>query len=127
MPREFRRLSFSTDEVGEAISRYDRLARRLPRKSRIARIDVIEQPGFGLRLGYTDGDEALLQSVVLQAAEVGAALVLFCLDHGIPIPKASTRTVVAGKDEVALCLYLDEPVRAGETVLPDFYDYDFFG
>lgn len=127
MPREFRRLSFSADEVREAIVRFDRVARRLPRKSRIVRIDVVDQPAFGLRLGCVERDEALLQDVALDAAEVGAALVLYCLDHGIPIPKASTRTVAAVKDGIALCLYIDEPVHAGETVLPDFFDYDFFG
>lgn len=127
MPREFRRLTFSTHELAEAMTGYDRLARRLPRKSRIVRIDVVEAPAFGMRVGYTAGDAALLESVMLDAAEVGAALVLYCLDHGIPIPKGSTRTVVAGRGEVALCFYLNEEVRPGESVLPEFFDYDFFG
>lgn len=127
MPREFRRLTFSTRELCEAITRYDVVARRLPRRSSIVCVDIIDGPLFGLRLACADRDDQLLQAVALDAGYVGAALVLYCLDHAIPFPKAGTRTVVPHADGVALCLYLDEPVRPGETVLPDFYDYDFFG
>ncbi len=69
----------------------------------------------------------VLETINVEVEYLGAALIRYCINRHIPIPKAATRTILAARDGVSLCFYLDEPVKPADVRLPDYFDYDFFG
>jgi len=62
---------------------------------------------------YNDSNGATLDSFNFNAREVGAALILYCIQAGIPLPRAHEKSVEIHGDSVALIV----SKRCGRDVL----------
>lgn len=124
MPTEVRRITFRRDELGEAL-KADAALGDLALGEAV--LSFVKGDGGKDRLQVAAGPAADAQAVRLDAEAVGAALVRYCLDRGIPIPQNATRSLAINKGNLALFIHLDEEVDETTVQLPDYYSYDFYG
>lgn len=125
MPHELRRLYFSDDEVLQALIAFNAQAKRkfLPPGSLVGMI-LPETPhaGVELRIEAIDGT---IKTHHLGDALVGAAIIRFCMNLGVPLPQQAIKSlrvrngrialdVTLGQEpEAATAPILDEPTKAG--------------
>lgn len=92
MPEEFRFLVFSPGEASEALTAYARvLGRQLP-QGRVLGAEPVGEKAVSGRL-TVDGGSGTPVVVPFATAEVLEALVGFCIDRGIPLPRVSEKTL----------------------------------
>ena len=103
MPTELRRLVFSKQELVEAIDSHNRnAAEKLPPGS-VASCEVRkEEDNISAAIEITDQQSGETQQVELNAAYLGAALLRFCIDKKIPLPRQSAKSLQVVGDNIAL-------------------------
>lgn len=115
MPHELRRLYFSDEEVQRALIAFNAQARRkfLPPGSLIG-MTLTETPHVGveLRIETTDGT---IKTRHLNDSVVGAAMIRFCMDIGVPLPQQAIKSLKIRNGEIALDVTLP---REAETPAP---------
>ncbi|MCG8354198.1 MAG: hypothetical protein MI920_01380 [Kiloniellales bacterium] len=121
MPTEVRRLTFSQDEIIDALAagKIEPAAASGGPLSIVSREDGAPMVAFGSEAGEKCRN--------LETSVLGAALIKYCLDQGIPIPRNASRSLALHKGELALYLHIDEEADEVNVPLPDYYDYDFYG
>ena len=124
MPTEVRRITFQPDELTEALQ-----AHAAVKLSELGPVELsfIKANGSGDQLQIVAGQAAASEALRLETDEVGAALVRYCLDRGIPIPQKAVRSLSINKGKLALHVHLDEEAEESHVQLPDYYEYDFYG
>ncbi len=126
MPSEVRRLIFSQREIIEALEAHGGHGEGGTLSGTLSiGVDEQGQPQVVARASSSEVDSA--RETKLDATVVGAALVKYCLDRGIPIPKNASRSLGLHNDKLALFIRVQEEVEEFEIGLPDFFDYDFYG
>ena len=127
MPTELRRLTFSEREVMNAAASYAaRTGRSVPQgKLRAVRSGPEPEKNFLLDLDRTGASED--REVVLEADFLGAALIMHCIEHNIPIPRRAERSLKVRDGVLSLYLHIEEQSKEPAAALPDYYEYDFFG
>jgi hypothetical protein len=127
MPTEFRKMTFSLGELATVIEAYDRSAKKILQNQAVASVEISvrSQPTLIVHCSATGQNGK--ESFRLDPDYVGAALVWYCINSHIPIPRKGTRSLLISEDGMSLVLQLQSPLSAHGTPLPDFYDYDFFG
>ena len=127
MPSEFRKITFSTDEIRTIMSDYDRRGKKMLAGKEIVSLNSETLASGVVEIACSERGANVLQVINIEVEYLGAALIRYCINRHIPIPKAATRTILAARNGVSLCFYLDEPVKPADVRLPDYFDYDFFG
>jgi hypothetical protein len=102
MPKEVRQITFNGAEIANAITDYHR-RRNLPMPSgNIVRVRVTADPEISATLRIQD-DANRMNTVEVSAATLAAALILFCINRGIPLPaEAEKRLQRIGDEDIAL-------------------------
>lgn len=126
MPTEVRRITFKPSELAEALGAQSK-APDIEVSEAVLSFVVGPEGEQQLELtprGSAKGSGGPLR---MDAREVGAALVRYCLDRGVPIPKQASRSLALNVGNVALFIHMNEEAESTNVALPDFYDYDFYG
>ena len=125
MPTEVRRISFAAGELAEAFHAQAALPGFDVDKAGLAFVnDDNGAPQLQLTIGDPAASDA--KSMRLGVEQVGAALVRFCLERGIPIPQNASRSLSIHKGKLALYIHMDEEAEEAIVELPAYYDYDFY-
>jgi hypothetical protein len=111
MPTEVRRLVFSNDELYAALDQYlARTGTSLPSGS-IVRMctDAVHDV---VKIDVSRGDRGSVDTIELQARQVGGALISYCITNQIPLPRGFVKSLIVSGDNIAL-----EMTNATETLL----------
>jgi len=104
MPVELRKLIFSEPEIQKALVSFSlRKNIKLP-TSAVAGIEITEDPERMVVLHYAGGETGGQQQVTFQRAQVGGALIRFCRDFNIPMPRDALKVVRSDEGGVTLML-----------------------
>ncbi|NBC96733.1 MAG: hypothetical protein GVY27_10305 [Deinococcus-Thermus bacterium] len=123
MPAELRQIIFSRDEITHAVARHrvglaetaGGPAPELP-PGDILQVRIDHDPTAPVHLKILPEDGSDARMVALPAEALGACLVRYCRDQGIPIPANGRKTLLAMGDSVILSLQID----TRENALADF-------
>jgi hypothetical protein len=107
MPTELRQLIFSRDELAEAIANYNGAATNGVPAGRIMFCKVTQNSGIFVTVKIVPEGETEVHTVHLDKNTVGAALMKYCLDKNIPMPKKASKTLQAIGDNIAMSLCID--------------------
>lgn len=114
MPSEMRRLTFSREELITALTQhYQASPDRLP-EGRIVDCTLIARPKALVRLQVLDPSNNGTHAQDMPLEHVAAALLRYCMNHRIPVPKRSRKSIEIVGD--SLCL--DIRIGAHPTPLP---------
>ena len=123
MPTELRRISFDSDELIEAICDYDKYASQKLTCGFVVGLEIFDEPVVHVSVELKMYGEPETLKNKLEAKELGAALVMYCLNHNIPIPANSVRYLRKSGANIGLFISMNEAVDGPATVLPDYFDY----
>ena len=125
MPSEVRRLTFSEREIIDALEAHTGYG--VGTLTGLLTIGVDEQGLPQVIARPKTVEDSSAGETKLDAALVGAALVKYCLDRGIPIPRNASRSLGIHNEKLALFIRVQEEIQEFEIGLPDFFEYDFYG
>lgn len=125
MPSEVRRITFSHHEVREALENHGDHG-TVTLDGTLSTSTAHDGQAYIVATQNPVGNEPP-QSTKHDATGVGAALVKFCLDRGVPIPRHASRSLGLHGGSVVLFLHLGEEAEESSLALPDFFKYDFYG
>ena len=100
MTIEMRTIVFSREELVEAISEHAAAA-KLP-KGAIMLCTVSASPSLAVTVKLVPEGQSAVETVTLDAETVGGALVHYCMDHEIPVPRSADRSLQAIGEAVAI-------------------------
>jgi hypothetical protein len=107
MPTELRQLIFSRDELAAAIANYNGNASQDVPAGRIMFCKVMQNSGIFVTVKIVPDGETEVQTVHLDKNTVGAALMKYCLDNKIPMPKKASKSLQALGENIAMSLCID--------------------
>ena len=93
MPTEIRRLVFSNDELVEALRRYSETSDEKLPVGRVRACTVVDDRKTAVTLEIENRYTQEVYQVNLRHEFVGAALLRFCFDNGIPVPRDSEKSL----------------------------------
>lgn len=102
MPSELRRIVFSNDELKTALSEHNRHAKEKLPVGAVQACEPLPDGGGTVRLGIVNQSSGETQDVELSPETVGAALVRYCIQHKIPLPKRAHKSIHVQGDKVIL-------------------------
>ncbi len=106
MPRELRKVIFSQNEVQAAlVNHLLHAGRSMPNRS-IDRVEI----GDGspaVTIFFQPGDPTEVQEWPFSQEEVAAALIRYCGQYAIPLPRAAKKRLQVDNDSLALIFSLD--------------------
>ena len=111
MSSESRRITFTFEELTQAVANHRRDEKRPFPSSRIRGSKVSEVNGSGLKIAFvldpSTGDGS--KELELRPTEVGVALIKFCRLKKIPLPRQATKSLAADSDgRIVLVLALSQ-------------------
>lgn len=106
MPRELRKVIFSRDEVQAALVNHLLHAGRTMPKRAIDRVEVGDGPAIAT-IVFEPGDPTEAQEWPLSQEEVAAALIRYCGQYAIPLPRAAKKQLQLDNNSLALIFSLD--------------------
>lgn len=101
MPTEMRQIAFQQQEVARALLEYDRRRENKFPPGNIRTIEIEEDPDIRATVTI-EGIKGDMKAVKINAETLAASLILFCINHKIPIPVDSTKRLQKVGDGVAL-------------------------
>ena len=106
VPIELRKITFSDGELGEAIERFAKATRYPMPPGKITECRVETKVGLTLIVHVNHMVDGSEHTVRFDQATVAAALIRFCIEKKIPIPKTAEKSVEAHGQTVSLILRL---------------------
>lgn len=102
MPSELRRIVFSNDELKIAIAEHNRRAKEKLPVGAVQACEPLPDGGGAVRLEIVNQSYGEAQNVELSPETVGAALVRYCIQHKIPLPKKAHKSIHVQGDKLVL-------------------------
>ncbi|MBI5119849.1 MAG: hypothetical protein HZA67_02515 [Rhodospirillales bacterium] len=101
MPKENRRILFSSAEVHRALLEYSAQHNKPIRDGKVISFlfDPAETPALVLMVSAKDGQ---IENHSFKLAELGAAIITFCRNHKIPLPHKGKKSLIKMEDTVAI-------------------------
>ena len=127
MPSETRKITFTRDELIDAIVEFNKAGNKKFNAETIDSLEISDGPHVSVDITFTPPDGNLKEKLALNVEFLGKALIYFCMNHHIPVPRESTRALAVIDNKLVLCFYIDQLCTESVDKLPDFFDYDFFG
>jgi hypothetical protein len=127
MPSEFREIAFSAEELVEAMMAHDRSCQKALQDATVRFAYIVAVPSIRVALEVTPHGRTASGVVHFDSDFLGAALIRFCLDHHIPIPRSASRSLTVAADGLSLSLTIHRAVEKPVSRLSDYFEYDFFG
>jgi hypothetical protein len=112
VPLEYRQIVFASTEVLVAIREHrKRMRTPLPTGS-ITRFEIGGEPAVGADVEIADDKTGSRQVIRVEGEALAAALILFCIDHKIPMPVDATKRIVLSEKGLTLSISAVKPTRA---------------
>ncbi|MEQ8193078.1 MAG: hypothetical protein RIB59_01175 [Rhodospirillales bacterium] len=114
MTRELRKIVFSEEQVQAAVVNHClRTERSLP-QANIETVEITDDPGRIVTFTYAQDNGA--KTVEFDRDQVGAALILYCKNQEIPLPRAGMKVLKKEGESLAMMISLDlEKKRGGNN------------
>lgn len=104
MPKELRKLGFNKDELRAAAYDYClRTSINLPQAA-IQDLEIGEDPDAAVTLKFDTMDPQDIKEVKLSRDQMGAALIRYCGEQKIPIPRNGQKVLKIEGDVIALMI-----------------------
>jgi hypothetical protein len=107
MPTETRRIIFKEVELLQAILDYNKIAREKLPVGNIMSCKILCDDSIEVRLEIYEIRSDKRCEVTLDAATIGAALLRFCIDNKIPLPRKARKRLQVLGDSIALDLSME--------------------
>lgn len=117
MPTEYRRVVFTNQELMQALMAYQSEADQPVPAGDIIAVNILESPASTVRITLLDTIEGATFTADFAASHIAAALIRFCIEHKVPIPKNSRKSLRLMADNIALDIVLREPGAAEANAL----------
>jgi hypothetical protein len=91
MPTEMRYIVFTPNEILRSITQYSQRRREPLPRGTVTNLKIEEQPEIRVVLSITGDTKTVADTVIFQGAELAAALVMYCIEHKIPLPATGAR------------------------------------
>jgi hypothetical protein len=109
MTKELRQIMFGPSEIITAITEYHK-RRSLPLPHGTAlRCYIADEPALSATL-FIQTDDSAITELSIDAENLGAALILYCINRKIPLPVEADKRLRKLTDETA-ALFLSKPPR----------------
>lgn len=104
MITEWRKLTFSTDELAAAISTYLQATRGMAKDDRLGDISIADPHNVAVTVTIYPAVGGEPSSVDLKAETLAALMVAHCIRTRTPLPRRATKSIVVDDDRIALVL-----------------------
>jgi len=105
MISEWRKLTFSMDELAIAVMTHLQATGKLGNKDRLGQIAVKDPNGPTVSVTIHRAPEGTAE-IELAPETIGAIMVAHCLRKKVPLPRNARKSIQAGKDGLALIIEL---------------------
>ncbi|GAB2175581.1 hypothetical protein [Dongia sp. agr-C8] len=119
---EVRTITFPKDALIAAIKFLAAAANQPLPPGRLERCAVRSEPDIAVTLGIRDDSSGELTEREFTAEQLGAAMIAYCRQVGVPLPRAAEKSLSASGDNLMLCVQ----VRARSTRLLHHLDAQRF-
>ena len=109
MPRELRKVIFSRNELQAALVNHLLHSGRTMPNSPIDRLEISDGPAV-VTIFFQPGDPMDIQEWPLSQEEVAAALIRYCGQYAIPLPRAAKKRLQPESGTLALIFSLDHGI-----------------
>jgi hypothetical protein len=104
MPTEIRHLTFSHDEVLEALVNYNKMAREKLAAGSIVGWQLVQLGDWFANVSIRERDRDDPQTMVFKPEVVAAALIRYCVVKGIPLPRRGDKSIAPVGDNLCLTI-----------------------
>jgi len=111
MPTEIRKIVFSPAELAEALDHFAKATHHAMPPGKIAACEIDSKNALSVAVTVHHMAEGSTHTVPFDNPSVAAALIRYCIERKIPVPKAATKSVEAEGPGVALILTLGANTR----------------
>ncbi len=108
MPTEYRRIVFPNQELHAALSEYQGAEIQDMPPGDIVAVALLDSPANTVRMTLVSTSEGTSYTADFNAAHIAAALIKFCIDRKVPIPKHSRKSLRLMGDNLALDIVIRE-------------------
>ena len=105
MITETRQITFSPDELIEAIVAHFRSAKQQLPTGTITSVQLEEAPEITIALVIEAVDAPKPQRLIVRPEAVGAAMISHCKRKRIPIPRSGIKSLIVSGDSIGLVIY----------------------
>ncbi|HVM85270.1 MAG TPA: hypothetical protein VMW18_15365 [Candidatus Binatia bacterium] len=103
MIEEYRRLTFSMDELATAVLSYLIATKKMTERDKMGRIAITggDDVGVAATIVTAGGEQS---QVELTSQTLGALLIAHCIKRKVPLPKRASKSILRNGDRLALVL-----------------------
>ncbi len=117
MPSEHRQIVFARNELDAAIAAYRESHDDSIPEGRITECSIDAHTRIAVMVGFLEDGEDAPKVAEISASTVAAALISYCMEKGIPIPRQSHKTVQQLGDNIALVVRVgSQAIAFSETI-----------
>lgn len=109
MPTELRRLIFSREELVKAISNFREVSGNGIPAGNIVYCQIMRNSDLSVSVKFLPEGESQFQSEQLGVDIIGPALMKYCLDHKIPLPRNSEKAIEVIGENIAMTVSIARP------------------
>jgi len=107
MISEWRRLTFTMDELATAILQYLLSTNKIGDKESMGRLAIVGDQEIEVSVGIKGGDNPAGRTIELKSEILGALLLTHCIRSKIPVAKRAKKSIIKYEDKLALVLVID--------------------
>lgn len=105
MPKEQRRIIFSHEELFQAMAEFSKAGKSgPPLVGKFVSLEFMPQREPALTVTLQPPNSSMPQNIPYRKAEVAAAMIMWCRNKGIPLPKQSNRAFTKIDDQPVLLI-----------------------
>lgn len=104
MISEWRKLTFSSDELGVAITSYLQATRGMGKDDRLGGMEISDPQNVTVTVTTCPAAGGEPASVQLKAETLAALMVAHCIRTRRPLPRRATKSIVLDNDRVSLVM-----------------------
>lgn len=108
MPTEFRRVVFPNHELLQALAEYETPEAKSMPPGDIIAVAILETPVDTVEVTLLDTTQNATFRAQFTASHIAAALIGYCIAHGVPVPRNSRKSLRLMGDNLALDIVVRE-------------------
>jgi hypothetical protein len=108
MPTEYRRVVFPNHELRQALAVYHGDDEQPIPPGEIVAVAILDSPANTVRITLLDTAQSATFTADFSASHIAAALIRYCIDNRVPIPKDSRKSLRLMGDNLALDIVVRE-------------------
>jgi hypothetical protein len=107
MISEWRRLTFTMDELATAVLQYLLATNKISDKESLGKIVIVGETDYEITATIKGGDNPAGRAIQLKSEILGALLLTHCIRNKIPVAKRAKKSIIKHEDKLALILSID--------------------